>query len=62
MEGGVNVKTFSEVFAGQEVNFYILCMKQSFMLWAGTDLSFSALAVAMNTRFVSYRISFHARH
>lgn len=54
MESGVRVKSFSEVFAGREVNFYILCMKQSFLLWAGTDTSFTALSVAMNTRFVCH--------
>lgn len=52
MESEVRVKAFSEEIAGQEVNFYILCMKQSFMLWVGADASFSTLAVAMNTRYV----------
>ena len=49
----VRVTTFSEVLGGQEVHFYILRMKQSFLLWAGTDGSFATLSVAMNTRFVS---------
>lgn len=52
MENEVRVKSFSEVIAGQEVNFYILCMKQSFMLWVGLDTTFRALSVAMNSRFV----------
>lgn len=51
MENEVRVKSFSEVIAGQEVNFYILCMKQSFMLWVGLDTTFRALSVAMNSRF-----------
>ena len=51
------MKTFSEFLAGQEVNFYVLCMKQSFLIWAGADRSFSALSVAMNTRFVGHLYS-----
>ena len=47
------MKSFSEVLAGREVNFYILCMKQSFLLWAGVDTSFRDLSVAMKTKFVS---------
>lgn len=53
MESSVRVKTFSQEFEGQQVFFYVLCLKQSFLLWAGTDLSFTSLSVAMNTRFVS---------
>lgn len=52
MESEVRVKSFSDVFEGKEVNFYILCMKQSFLLWANVDTSFSNLSVAMKTRFV----------
>lgn len=57
MEGSVRVKTFSQEFEGQEVYFYVLCLKQSFLLWAGPDLSFTSLSVAMNTRFVSILLS-----
>ncbi|CAI8032867.1 Proteasome assembly chaperone 4 [Geodia barretti] len=57
MESEVRVRTFSEVFAGQKVEFYILCMKRSFLLWAGVDGSFSTLSVAMNTRFESDPVS-----
>ena len=53
MDGAVKVRTFSQVFAGQDVHFYILCLKQSFMLWASTDIFLKTLSVAMNTRFVS---------
>lgn len=52
MESEVRVKAFTQEIAGKEVNFYILCMKQSFMLWVGVDTSFSTLAVAMNTKYV----------
>ena len=57
MESEVRVKSFSEVLAGREVNFYILCMKQSFLLWAGVDISFRDLSVAMKTKFVSKLIA-----
>lgn len=55
MEGaaGVAVRNFSEHLLGQQVHFYILRLKESFLLWIGTDLTFKTLAVAMNTRFVS---------
>ncbi len=52
-ETGVAVKNFSETFAGVQVHFYVLRLKQSFLVWIGTDATFSTLAVAMNTRFVS---------
>lgn len=55
MEGvaGVTVKTFSETFMGQNVNFYVLRLKQSFLLWVGTEATFTTMAAAMNIKFVS---------
>lgn len=50
---GLTVRTFSETFVGERVHFYVLRLKQSFLVWVGTDTTFSTLAVAMNTRFVS---------
>ena len=52
-EAGVAVKTFSETFLGQNVNFYVLRLKQSFLLWVGTEATFTTMAAAMNIKFVS---------
>ena len=49
---GVAVKTFSEDFLGEHVHFYVLRLKESFLLWIGTAANFRSLAVAMNTRLV----------
>ena len=46
------MKEFSKTFLGQEVHFHVLKLKQSFLLWIGTNVSFKALAVAMQTRLV----------
>ena len=54
MEGtDVAVKTFSEDFLGERVHFYVLRLKQSFLLWIGTGATFKSLAVAMSTRLVN---------
>ena len=52
-DSGVSVRTFSEEFTGCEVNFQVLKLKESFLVWIGSDRSFKNLAVAMKTRFVS---------
>ena len=51
----ITVQTFTENFLGQEVLFYVLRLEKSFLLWIGTETTFKTLAVAMNTRFVSYK-------
>ena len=60
------MKNFSEVILGQQVHFYVLRLKESFLLWVGTDVTFDTLAVAMNTRFVRTRrpcvVTFLALH
>ena len=50
---GVDVRTFSEAFFGEQVHFYVLRLRKSFLVWAGYGASFQALAVAMSTRHVS---------
>ena len=47
------VKTFTEKILGLNVHFYVLRMRQSFVLWIGTERRLDSLSVAMPTRFVS---------
>lgn len=49
---GVGVSTFSEVLNGQTVFVYVLRLKQSFLLWIGTELGMNCLAVAMMNAYV----------
>ena len=53
---GVAVKTFSESFLGQNVHFYVLRLKESFLLWVGTEATFKTLAVAMNIKLTRVRV------
>lgn len=50
MEDAVAVKTFSSKLSSQNIHFYILKLKESYLLWIGTDTSFRTLAIAMNSR------------
>ena len=50
---GVAVKSFKEKILNLEVHFYVVRLKQSFVLWIGTEPCFDVLSVAMPTRFVS---------
>ena len=53
-DSGVAVTTMKEKILGLEVQFYVLRMKQSFLLWIGTEPpQFEALSVSMLTKFVS---------
>lgn len=54
---GVGVSTFKEKILGFDIHFYVLRMQQSFFLWIGTEPNLEALAVAMQTRFVSLLLS-----
>lgn len=44
---GVGVFTFSEILNDQTVFVYVLRLKQSFLLWIGSEQSMNSLAVAM---------------
>lgn len=50
MGDSVAVKTFSSRLSNQNVHFYVLKLKESYLLWIGTDASFRTLAIAMNSR------------
>lgn len=47
---GITTNQFSKSLLGCEVHFLILRMRQSFLLWIGTEPSFKTLAVAMKSR------------
>ena len=53
VDGGLAVKTFTEKILDLDVLFYVLRMRQSFVLWIGTEPRLEMLSVAMPTRFVS---------
>ena len=49
---GVGVFTFSEVLNERTVFVYVLRLKQSFLLWIGTEQGINGLAVAMMNAYV----------
>ena len=49
---GVDVSAFSEVLNGRTVFVYVLRLKQSFLLWIGTEQGMNGLAVAMKNAYV----------
>ena len=51
---GVGVYNFSEKLNDTVVFFSVLKLKQSFLLWIGTEATMEGLAVAMRVPSVSY--------
>ena len=48
----MDVQEITQEFFGQSIHVYVLKLKQSFVLWIGSEPTFKTLAVAMNTRIV----------
>lgn len=51
--GEIGVHTFMETIEEERVHFHVLRLKDSFILWIGTELNMKSLSVAMKNRTVS---------
>ena len=49
---GVGVYNFSESIQDKNIHFSVLRLKQSFLIWIGTEAMMKGLAVAMNVSAV----------
>ena len=64
--GEIGVHAFMETIQEERVHFHVLRLKDSFILWIGTEPNMKSLSVAMKSRTVSEKktseVKFYTNH